>query len=102
MKLVVDLESAEGEVHGLCHGAARVLKLERVHGQIDHFQHRSVHERQSDSLQVESEHDCWGDIFGNGFERVLAAGTCVLTCDRDGGPVTGTIYTPCLIVVRDL
>jgi len=102
MKLVVDLESAEGEIHGLCHGAARVLELERVHGQIDHFQHLSIHERQPDSLQVKSEHDSWWDIFGNGFERVLAAGACVLTCDRDGSPVTGTIYTQCLIVVCDL
>lgn len=93
MELIIDLECAEGEIHSLCNGAARVFKLESVHGQVDHFQHLSVHERQPDSLQVKGEHERWGDIFGDGFERVLAAGGCILTCDRNGGPVTGTIYT---------
>ena len=81
VELIVNLEGAKGEVHSLCHGATRVLKLEGVHGQIDHFQHFPVHKRQSDSLQVKSEHERWGNIFGDGFERVLAASRRVLTCD---------------------
>lgn len=72
MQLIVDLQASTGQGDRLGDGIVRVLELQSVQGEIDHFDHTPVDQRHAQALEVQV--DCQ-----DRSHRFLDRLECVLT-----------------------
>ena len=101
MQLIVHLQTTADKVDTSTNSAVRVVELQRVDGQIDHFDGLPIDEGQPDTFEIEAEGQCWSNLFTNSLEGLLTATCRILLRDRDGVSACRFVQADLRVVVGD-